>query len=246
MVSAARAGANVITNSYGGSEGHPIAPPQFNQPGRVIVASAGDQGGGELYGGGPQMPCSYANVVCVGGTRLTHIGSTWSERVWNDLASQLCGVTCGGTGSGCSVVVPKPSWQDGAIADSDSSPRSSTICTMRAEADVSADASPLTPFAIYSSQFRFEFGSSWQAFGGTSLAAPLIAGIFGLAENAASRHGALEIWKAHAHLRNVTVGDNIYLPLTGRCASPVHYICYAGKGFNGPTGWGTPDGIASF
>jgi subtilase family serine protease len=234
VATAAHIGANVISNSYGGGEGYPAAPADFNQPGHVIVASAGDSGGGDPYGGGPEMPCAYANVVCVGGTRLTHVGSSWSQRVWNDLASQLCGTTCGGTGSGCSVVVPKPSWQtdDG--------------CAMRSEADVSADASPLTPFAIYSTQFRQEFGYPWQAFGGTSLAAPLIAGVFGLAENAASRHGAKEIWQAHHLLENVTVGNNIYLPLTGPCASTVHYICYAGKGFNGPTGWGTPKGSGNF
>jgi subtilase family serine protease len=234
VVSAARAGANIISNSYGGSESYPAAPSQFNLPGHLILASAGDQGGGIRYGGGPQMPCTYANVVCVGGTRLTHTGSAWSERVWNDLASELCGETCGGTGSGCSLIVHKPSWQ------------TNPGCGMRAAADVSADASPLTPFAIYSSQFSREFGYPWQAFGGTSLASPLIAGVFGLAENAGSRHGAEEIWQSHAHVRNVTVGNNIYLPLTGPCASTVHDICYAGKGFNGPTGWGTPTGSTNF
>jgi subtilase family serine protease len=234
VVSAARVGATIISNSYGGPESGPAAPGQFNQSGHLIVASAGDSGGGQLYGGGPEMPCDYATVVCVGGTRLTHVGNTWSERVWNDLASELCLGPCGGTGSGCSRIVPKPSWQTDAG------------CRMRSEADVSADASPLTPFAIYSSQFREEFGFAWQAFGGTSLAAPLIAGVFGLAHNAASRHGAKEIWQAHRDLKNVTVGNNIYLPLTGPCASGVRYICYAGKGFNGPTGWGSPVGSGNF
>jgi Subtilase family len=234
VASAARAGANVITNSYGGIEGYPAAPAAFDQPGHLIVASAGDDGGGDFYGGGPEMPCTYANVVCVGGTRLTHKGSAWTERVWNDLASQLCNGSCGGTGSGCSLVVPKPAWQK------------ISGCRMRAEADVSADASPLTPFAIYSAQFRGEFGYPWQAFGGTSLASPLIAGVFGLAENAKSRHGAEQIWQVHHQLKNVTVGDNIFVPLTGPCASTVHYICYAGKGYNGPTGWGTPVGSDSF
>jgi subtilase family serine protease len=236
VATAARLGANVITNSYGSQEFYPAAVAAFNKPGHIIVASAGDYGGGDLYGGGPQMPCSYATVVCVGGTRLTHVGNTWSERVWNDLASQLCepNPSCGATGSGCSAVVPKPSWQ------------SIGGCGMRAEADVSADASPLTPFVIYSSQFTSEFGAPWQAFGGTSLASPLIAGVFGLAENASSRHGAEQIWKVHTQIRNVTVGNNVYAPLTGPCASAVHYICYAGKGFNGPTGWGAPKGSDDF
>jgi hypothetical protein len=70
--------------------------------------------------------------------------------------------------------------------------------------------------------------------------------VFGLAENAKTRHGAEQIWQAHHQLKNVTVGDNIFVPLTGPCASTVHYICYAGKGYNGPTGWGTPMGSDSF
>ncbi len=234
VATAARLGANVISNSYGGSEGSPAAPGQFNQPGHLNVASAGDFGGGERDGGGAQMPCSYAAVVCVGGTRLTHHGNAWSEKVWNDLKSDACGGSCGGTGSGCSAIVPKPSWQ------------TDSGCSMRSEADVAADASVFTPFAVYSVQLKRLYGNPWQGYAGTSLAAPLIAGVFGLAGNASSRHGAQEIWASHHSLKNITVGDNVFGPVTGPCASSVHYICFAGDGFNGPTGWGTPKGSSDF
>lgn len=233
VASAARLGANVITNSYGGTEAAPADPVQFDQPGRVIVASAGDSGGGTEYSGGPQMPCTYARVVCVGGTHLSRAGGVWKESVWNDLASALCG-GCGATGSGCSTVVPKPSWQhDGG-------------CTRRSETDVAADASPLTPFAIYSKVLAQEYGSGWQPFGGTSLSAPIVAGIFALAGNASSRHGAKEIWERHGALRDVTTGTNIYVPVTGPCASRVIYICVARAGYDGPTGWGSPSGSGAF
>jgi subtilase family serine protease len=235
VATAGSMGANVISNSYGGNESSGAPPAAFNQPGRVIVASAGDVGGGSLYGGGPEMPCTYASVVCVGGTRLTHLGGVWRQRVWNDLSNNSCTPyrSCGGTGSGCSVYVHKPSWQH------------DQGCRMRSAVDVSADASPFTPLAVYSVAFR-KYGSAWQPYGGTSLAAPLIAGVFALAGNARTRHGAQEIWQNHAALKDVTYGTNLYPPITGGCASPVTYICVAGPGYDGPTGWGTPHGVTDF
>lgn len=232
VASAGRLGANIITNSWGGGEALPAAPVPFNQPGRVIVASSGDSGG-DLYYGGPQMPCTYANVVCVGGTRLTHKHGKWKQVVWNDLASSACGGPCGATGSGCSEIVKKPSWQNDAG------------CTHRSETDLAATASPLAPFAIYNSLFQTLYGSSWLGFGGTSLSAPLVAGMFALAGNASSRHGAKEIWQNHAALDDVVKGNNIDTPLTGPCASKVTYICVAGPGYDGPTGWGTPNGTGA-
>ncbi|HVA33129.1 MAG TPA: S8 family serine peptidase [Candidatus Baltobacteraceae bacterium] len=243
VASAARLGANVITNSYGGSEKPAGAPcygsgessdPAFSAPGHVYVASAGDSGGGLNDCGGPQQPCTLQTVVCVGGTRLTGSGSSWNEVAWNDLAKNQCGGSCGGTGSGCSYYVSKPSWQ------------TDSGCRMRSEADVSADASPFTPFAVYSVNFK-RYGSPWSGFGGTSLAAPLVAGIFALAGNAKTRHAAQEIWQARgASLNDVTKGTNVLVRITGACASSAVYICRAGIGFDGPTGWGTPDGTAAF
>lgn len=235
---AARLGANVITNSYGGGEALPAAPKAFEQPGHVYVASAGDYGGGASYYsgvnyGGPQMPCAYANVVCVGGTRLTHKNGKWHQVVWNDLADGSCGSgssSCGATGSGCSQIVHKPSWQ------------TDKGCTWRSETDIAATASPFAPFAIYSALFKKLYGSGWQPFGGTSLSAPLIAGMFALAGNASTRHGAKEIWQKHGALNDVVKGTNIDPPLTGACASSATYICVAGPGYDGPSGWGTPNG----
>lgn len=233
VASAGRLGATIITNSYGGGEALPAAPGAFNQPGRLIIASSGDGGGGAKYYGGPQMPCTYANVVCVGGTRLTHKHGKWNEVVWNDLASSACGGPCGATGSGCSEIVPKPAWQ------------TDNGCTFRSETDIAATASPLAPFAIYSAIFKTLYGSGWQPFGGTSLSAPLIAGMFALAGNASTRHGAQELWQNHAALHDIVKGNDIDQPITGPCASSVTYICVAGPGYDGPTGWGTPNGTGA-
>ncbi|HVA34489.1 MAG TPA: hypothetical protein VNG31_10090, partial [Candidatus Baltobacteraceae bacterium] len=58
--------------------------------------------------------------------------------------------------------------------------------------------------------------------------------------------GASAIWKNHNSLRDVTSGTNIYKPVSGGCASKVKYICVAGRGYDGPTGWGTPNGSSAF
>lgn len=225
--------ANVISNSYGAPEkGNPPTQSQFDQPGIVIVAAAGDGGGGLKNHGGPQVPCVYQYVVCAGGTNLVKGGGSrgWRETVWNNLGGPLCLLGgCGATGSGCSAIVAKPSWQTDAG------------CKGRSAADVSASASPANGFATYVSPY-----GGWLESGGTSLASPLIAGIFGLAGNAASRHGAQEIWASHASLYDVTSGTNVYKGVTGPCASSVAYICIAGPGYDGPTGWGTPNGSSDF
>ncbi len=223
-------GGKIISMSFGGSEftANPGLP-----AGIVFVASAGDSGGGLKDGGGPQQPCTFSQVVCVGGTALTHSGASWSEQVWDDLKLDLCGSgasPCGATGSACSKIVPKPSWQ------------TDSGCKMRSAADVSADAAVSTPLAIFNSNF-----GGWIGVGGTSLAAPLIGGVFGLAGNASKfGTGASAIWKNHSSLHNVTVGTNVFKPVTGPCASSVKYICVAGKGYSGPVGWGTPNGSTNF
>ncbi|HTA40012.1 MAG TPA: hypothetical protein VK760_13095, partial [Candidatus Acidoferrales bacterium] len=152
---------------------------------------------------------------------------------WNTLADHNCGngADCGGTGSGCSNQIFKPVWQR------------DTGCTRRSAADLSAVASVNTPFAVYSVLFKVYPGHSpWAGFGGTSLSAPLIAGMFALAGNAGSRHGAQEIWQKHTAFNDVTTGSNVNLRFGGPCLSSVVYICKAGAGYDGPTGWGTPNG----
>jgi len=91
-------GANVVSNSYGGSEfsTETSADSQyFNHPGVVITASSGDNGYGVEY------PAASRYVTAVGGTSLTVNSSNQrvSETAWS------------GAGSGCSAYETKPSWQ---------------------------------------------------------------------------------------------------------------------------------------
>lgn len=235
---AAKLGAAAISNSYGASEhkscggGGEPSDPAFSAPGHIYVAASGDNGGGLSNCGGPQQPCSFSTVVCAGGTHLARANNSrgWTEKVWNELSSPACGSGgCGAAGSGCSTIVKKPAWQN------------DSGCNMRSESDVSAEASVLTPVAAYFSGY-----GGWTAFGGTSVSAPLIAGIVGRAGNGRAGRGPQNVWSRRSHLYDETVGNNLYAPLSGNCASSVRYICYARNGFDGPTGLGSPNGLAAF
>lgn len=236
---AAKLGAKYVSLSWGSGE-RGSASSTFQHSGVVIVAAAGDNGGGGPNGG-PQQPCSYASVVCVGGTHLAHAGNKrgWTETVWNDWTYDRCGngtQPCGATGSGCSADVPKPAWQN------------DHGCTKRSEADVAADASLRTPVITYNSE---ESGCSpsscYWAYGGTSASTPMIAATFALAGNASVQTGAKSIWKHKGGTMNdVTKGNNVDPNIGVSCDSSVGYICTARPGYDGPTGWGSPNGIGAF
>lgn len=213
----------------------------FHQPGVVISAAAGDNGGGTRDGGGPIQPCTYTYVVCVGGTHLvrdTHVKRGWAESVWNDLSYDRCGSgssPCGATGSACSRTIAKPPWQ------------TDSGCRTRSAADVSATASLRSPVIVYNT----EIGSCppsacFWLFGGTSASTQIISAAYALAGNAANQMGASYFWKHHAgHVNDATTGNNVDSALGITCASSVKYICYARVGFDGPTGWGSPNGISA-
>jgi hypothetical protein len=176
---AAKLGANVISNSYGGSESQ-AADPAYNHPGIVITASTGDSG----YSGGVEAPSSFATVVAVGGTSLTKGGSGrgWSETAWS------------GADSGCSAYVAKPSWQTDA-------------CPNRNVADVSSVADPNTGVAVYDS-VPYEGGIGWQVVGGTSASSPFVGALFALAGNAASQNAASGLYANRSSLYDVVGGSN--------------------------------------
>jgi len=224
---AAKLGATEISNSYGGRE-YASSDPAFDHAGIVITASAGDSG----YGEGSMQPCSFATVVCTGGTSLQPSAGArgYSEVVWND--------AYGASGSGCSAAVAKPSWQ------------TDKGCTRRSQADVSFDADPNYGVAVYDST-AYEGYSGWLVFGGTSVASPATAATFALAGNASALgpNAAEVFWKAAGGgLFSVTSGNN----LAGRakCSSAYPYICTAGTNddgvYSGPGGWGTPKGASTF
>jgi hypothetical protein len=49
--------------------------------------------------------------------------------------------------------------------------------------------------------------------------------------------GAEAFYEKPSMLVDVTSGKN------GECSEPFEYLCTAGIGYDGPTGWGTPHGV---
>jgi len=209
-------GANVISNSWGGSEssseiGNDV---YFNHPGVPITVSSGDNG----YG--VEWPAASQYVTAVGGTTLKqNSNGTWSETAWKS------------AGSGCSAYEPKPSWQK------------DTGCKKRTVADVSADADPNTGAAVYDTTPYCLFGNffcstGWYQVGGTSLASPIIAGVYALANNGGGANYGAFPYSNPGALNDVVSGSD------GSCGGS--YLCTAGSGYDGPTGLGTPRGVGAF
>ncbi len=210
---AAKLGANAISNSYGGNEdsSETTYASAYDHPGIAITASTGDSGYGTA------APSVFSTVIAVGGTSLYQDSSSsrgWSEQAWSE------------GGSGCSQYIAKPSWQ------------TDSGCSMRTVADVAAVADPNTGVAVYDS-VPDQGQSGWMVFGGTSVSSPIIASVYALAGNAQSLNidGASYIYSHTSDLNNITTGSN------GDCGN---YLCNAGPGYNGPTGWGTPNGVGAF
>jgi subtilase family serine protease len=214
---AARLGATVISNSYGGPEAaaETADDAHFNHPGIAITVSSGDSGYGVEY------PAASRYVTAVGGTTLTRSGTGFTEAAWS------------GAGSGCSAYEPKPSWQ----ADAS--------CARRTVADVSAVADPKTGVAVYDTNCNFfqslvgQCFSGWGTVGGTSASAPIVGGVYALAGNAATASYPSSLpYASPSALHDVTTGSN------GSCSSS--YLCTAKPGYDGPTGMGTPNGTGAF
>jgi hypothetical protein len=74
----------------------------------------------------------------------------------------------------------------------------------------------------------------WLVFGGTSVASPLVAAIF--ARSGVSTKGVSFPYSHTTAFNDVTTGSN------GTCSSSTKYLCTAVKGYDGPTGLGTPIG----
>ena len=217
-------GANVVSNSYQvlGNSVDDAYGSHYDHPGVVVLAGGGDKGY-EKEGG---FPSDQPSVVAVGGTTLVRAKNRrgWSESVWGGSAF--------GSGSGCtSDRTPKPAWQK------DTRPGD---CPYRTMNDVAAVADPSTGVAEYDS---YGIYGPWLVAGGTSAASPLVAGVYGLAENAAKQNGAKSLYRnRHNDLYDVVGGRN------GACNTnlPAAYLCTAEPSYDGPTGNGTPHGIAGF
>jgi len=121
-----------------------------------------------------------------------------------------------------------------------------TGCARRMEADVSAVADPNTGVAVYDT-YGSTGGNNWYVFGGTSVASPIIAAVYGLAGNAGTAdYPAALPYGNSAALFDVVGGSNGTCTGNGRKRSGQLYFCNAVSGYDGPTGLGTPNGTGGF
>jgi hypothetical protein len=212
-------GATVISNSWDGGEYNTEAADEvhFNHPGVMITFASGDNGYNSGIDG---YPVGSQYVTGVGGTTLCTAllpGPCVSvgETVWN------------GGGSDCSQFIAQPAWQAAL-------PAITAVCSNRVTADVAAVADINTPVAVYDTYQS----PGWVAYGGTSVATPIIAGVYAIAENGST----IGYGYSYAHtgsLNDITVGNN------GTCIGML-LLCNAEVGYDGPTGNGTPHGIGGF
>jgi kumamolisin len=146
-----------VSMSYGGTETRNEASGDgvYSKPFVVYIAASGDVGGVVNYPG-----CS-SKVIAAGGTRITRDtdGNFVSETGW------------AGTGGGASRFIPRPAYQNNISA---------TVGAVRGVPDLSFDAAPASGVSVYdSTSYLGEQG--WMIFGGTSVAAPSLAGIINTA-----------------------------------------------------------------
>ena len=249
---AARMGATAISNSYVSQESPtdpgPIAKdgllPYYVHPGIAVVAATGDYGyslnpsAPNAFGGptGALIPAAFPSVVAVGGTSLVRDAST--SRGWSETALQQ-------SGSGCSVFEPMPPWQTAdpsCVGTYTNASGRTTSFSSRVYGDVAYVGDASTGVAVYDSNNDGWFPNKWGVIGGTSMAAPAIAAIYGLAGYGGGDDGddypARKLYRSRGSLFDITSGFN------GFC-SPA-YLCSAQRGYDAPTGNGSPNGIGAF
>jgi kumamolisin len=155
----ANGGTGQVSMSWGGSEfsGEINDDSRFTAPGVVYFASSGDTGGVRIY------PGTSPNVVSAGGTTILRDGSGnfFSEVGWS------------GSGGGPSQYEYRPAYQD---------PIAAKVGMNRGAPDLSFDADPNSGVSVYDTT-SCQGNSGWMVFGGTSVAAPSLAGIVNLAGN---------------------------------------------------------------
>jgi subtilase family serine protease len=183
-------GVQQVSMSWGGSEfsSETLYDQYFSNAGVVYVAASGDTSGQTIY------PSVSPKVISAGGTTLVMSGTTLvSETAWGTSGG---GTT--GSGGGPSLYEPQPGFQNGLVSG-----------TQRGTPDLAFDADPATGVSVYDST-RCQGLVGWLVFGGTSVAAPSLAGIVNLAGNLAGAneltfiYGGYPTWYSSNEFRDIT------------------------------------------
>ena len=260
--------APVISMSYGGCEPENSSSlrslaQQANAQGITWIASSGDSGAAACdsssasvatHGLAVNIPASFPEVTAIGGTTFNEgAGSYWSaantanyasalsyipEVAWNDTAARN---ELSATGGGASIYYTKPAWQSGTGVPGDG---------RRDVPDISFSASPdHDGYFIYS-------GGSLMIVGGTSVPAPMFAGVVGLLNQYLLNNGKIStaglgnisptlyhLWQTSTGVFHDVVSGNNIVPCTvGTTNCTTGSLGYsAGPGYDQVTGLGSVD-----
>ncbi len=263
--------APVVTMSYGLCEGADLVDlpimqataRQANAQGITWLAASGDSGASDCEGLDAAVaqnglavdsPASIPEVTGLGGTTFDEQGgSYWAssndvnsasalsyipEKVWNE--NTTAGVLSA-SGGGASIFFPKPSWQVGSGVPND---------PFRHVPDLSLSSS------VYHTGYYVFSGGSSAYYGGTSVAAPAMAGVVALLNQYLLSTGSQQkagvgninptLYRLSADapgvFHDVTTGDNIVPCASGSpgCSNG-QYGFAAGPGYDHATGLGSPD-----
>lgn len=199
--------------------------------GTTAFNASGDLAGLECKGGhdwsappgpddiGLDSVASIPEMTDVGGTRLSaDADGTWlGEQTWFDPPITL------GTGGGMSALFERPVWQSGLAL---------TAPDRRLTPDVAALADPFTGMRIF-------FGGQQVIGGGTSLSAPLWAGMAAVANQYLMDNGGEPIGNLNPLLYEIAEGAR--LPAFRDVTLGGNAVDLAGPGYDLVTGLGTPN-----
>jgi len=160
------------------------------------------------------FPASCPHAIAVGGTALRL--NPYQETAWTARGKE----NGGATGGGISTLFDAPDYQVTHLRGFDT--------TRRGVPDVSAVADPATGCVVI-------FEGQRQTVGGTSLSAPIWAGITALVNQAQGKPAGFflpQLYANPAALRDITSGNNSYNSVPGYPAGP---------GWDPCTGLGSPD-----
>jgi subtilase family serine protease len=216
--------------------------------GITLIAASGDSGSAGCVEGDRvldqlalQYPSSSPFVTGVGGTNVTLSAANQiqSEVVWNDTTQQPAA-----GGGGMSGLFARPPYQQGVVA-----------ADARAVPDVSMLADVAPGYAIFCTAPTDALCANlppWQTVGGTSAAAPLLAGGVALVNQDLSRHEHEDLGLMNpllyaigqSNLRDqvftdvTQVGNDVGPFIPGGDAQPLG-CCSAGPGYDDASGWGS-------
>ena len=224
--------AHVVTSSWGGGDFGPATDTYFMQmaaQGTTFLNATGDSGG---FNGFTYLPCSLSPwVLQVGGTDLvTGSGQAWSsETAWVDSG-----------GGFYDPSIPIPSWQ---TASGIITAGNKGSAVYRNSPDIAADADFHSTTA--------SLGAFEQGYGGTSFAAPRLAGYIALANQQSVAAGTGTVGFINPALyeygQRSTAATTYHDIVSGSSTASSYYngvkVSYpAVAGYDLATGWGSPNG----